>query len=128
MPLEPNMFFTASLTVTENQTAAAFGSGGLPVFATPALIAFAEKTCFYGTAPHLAEGDTTVGTLVNIVHSAASAVGAVVTCRARLDAIDRRRLVFSVELYEGEKKVASGTHERFIVNTAKFMSKLEGSA
>ena len=84
------------LTVTENDTAAAVGSGSLRVFATPAMAALMEKTALDSVAPFLEEGATTVGTALDIRHTAATPVGLEVVCRSTLTAVDGRRLVFSI--------------------------------
>lgn len=112
------------LVVTHNDTAAVYGSGALEVFATPAMIALMEKTCLESLAPNLGVGNTSVGTKVNISHLKASAVGATVTCRSKVIETDRRRVVFAVSCHEGDSLVGEGTHERFIVDSEKFMGKL----
>ena len=99
------------------------GSGTLAVFATPAMIALIEATASESVAPYLDEGSSTVGTHLDIAHSAASPVGMVVTCETELVEVDRRRLVFSVVVRDTVGEVGSGKHERFIVDNAKFMSK-----
>ena len=111
------------LTVTMEKTAMALGSGGLPVFATPALIAMAERTARESVAMELSEGQSTVGIKVEISHLSATPVGLLVWCKTKLEEIDRRRLVFSVEVYDEFGKVAEGRHERFIIDDVKFMKK-----
>ena len=91
--------------VTKENTARAMGSGELEVFATPAMIALAEKTAFESVAPFLEEGEGTVGTLVNVRHLAATPVGMTVRCESELVEVDRRRLVFRVELFDDREKV-----------------------
>ncbi len=112
-----------TVKVDDSNTAEALGSGTLPVFATPAMIALIEATASQSVAPHLEEGSSTVGTHLDIAHSAASPVGIEVTCETELIEVDRRRLVFSVVVRDSVGEVGSGTHERFIVDNAKFMSK-----
>ena len=117
------------LIVTEENTAKAVGSGGLEVFATPALIALAEKTAFQSVAEHLEEGQSTVGTHIDIKHIAATPVGMKVTCETELIEVDSenpRRLVFSVNIYDEVEKIAEGTHERFIINSERFQNKANG--
>ena len=111
------------LTVTDDKTAAALGSGGLPVFATPALIAMAERTARESVADELAEGQSTVGIKVDISHLSSTPVGVQVWCDTELKEIDRRRLVFSVEVHDRFGKIAEGMHERFIIDDEKFMKK-----
>ena len=109
--------------VEEKYTAKALGSGGLAVLATPAMIALSEKTALESVKPYLEEGTSTVGTRVDMAHLAATPVGMKVTCETELIEIDRRRLLFKVEVYDEVEKIAEGTHERFIVNNAKFVEK-----
>ena len=112
------------LVVEHKDTAAVYGSGALEVFATPAMIALMEKTCLMGVCDKIGEGNTTVGIAVNIKHLKASPVGATIRCEAELTEVDRRRLVFKVQCFEGENIIGEGIHERFVVESAKFMAKL----
>ena len=114
---------TKTVKVTDDNTAIALGSGTLPVFATPAMIALIEGTAAGSVAPGLEEGTSTVGTHLDVAHSAATPVGMDVTCETELIEVDRRRLVFKVVVFDSKTEVGSGTHERFIVDNAKFMSK-----
>ncbi|MBQ4293344.1 MAG: thioesterase family protein [Lachnospiraceae bacterium] len=111
------------LTVTMEKTAKALGSGGLEVFATPALIAMAERTARESVAPELGEGQSTVGIRVEISHLSATPVGLEVFCDTELVEIDRRRLVFRVEVHDKFGKIAEGMHERFIIDDEKFLAK-----
>ena len=114
-----------SVEVTEDNTAISLGSGDLPVFATPAMIALIEKTASLSVAPYLDIGTSTVGTHLDVAHSSATPAGMTVVCETELTEIDRRRLVFSVRVYDSKGEVGSGTHERFIVDSGKFMQKAE---
>ena len=113
-------------TVTEDLTAEALGSGLLPVFATPAAVALAEETAWRSVAGELEEGQGTVGTLMELAHIAATPLGMNVRCETELVEVDRRKLVFTVKIYDEKEKVADGRHERFIIDNAKFLSKAEG--
>ena len=113
-------------TVTEDLTAEALGSGLLPVFATPAAVALAEETAWKSVAGELEEGQGTVGTLMELAHIAATPLGMKVRCETELVEVDRRKLVFTVKIYDEKEKVADGCHERFIIDNAKFLSKAEG--
>lgn len=111
------------LTVNESNTAEALGSGSLAVLATPSMIAIMEKTARLSVDPFLEEGQSTVGTLVNVKHLSATPVGMKVTCSTELIDIDRRRLVFHVECSDEKGIIGEGEHERFIIDAEKFMSK-----
>ena len=114
---------SVTLVVEHKDTAAVYGSGALEVFATPAMIALMEKTSLESVADKIGEGNTTVGIAVNIKHLKASPVGSTIRCDAKLVEVDRRRLVFEVKCFEGETLVGEGIHERFMVDSQKFMSK-----
>ena len=121
--LSPGIRGEKTVEVTESNTAEALGSGTLKVFATPAMIALIEATASESVAPHLEEGSSTVGTHLDVAHSAATPVGMSATCVTELVEIDRRRLVFRVTVNDAAGEIGSGTHERFVVDNAKFMSK-----
>ena len=123
--IAPGLTGTRALPVTDCDTAAVYGSGTLPVLATPAVLLLVEQTALESVAPFLADGDTTVGTLAEVHHTSASPVGSTVTCRTELVEVDRARLRFSFTVTDPLGEVASGVHERFIVHTEKFMAKAQ---
>ena len=114
-----------SMTVTEDVTAAKVGSGLLPVFSTPSMIALIELTACSLIEPYLEDGVTTVGTLVNVRHLSATPVGMDVRCEAELTELDGRRYVFSVKVFDAAGLVGEGVHERFSVKSSRFMEKAE---
>lgn len=111
--------------VTPEMSAARVGSGLVDVFATPMMISLIEQTCNESVLPHLDEGQGTVGTLVNVAHTAATPIGMRVWCDSELVEVDRRRLVFRVKAYDECGPIGEGTHERFIIDTAKFIEKVK---
>ncbi|MDR3335906.1 MAG: thioesterase family protein [Treponema sp.] len=123
--LEPGIEGQKEETVTDNNTAGAWGSGGLAVYATPAMIALLEGACVAAVDPRLPEGFSTVGTVLQVKHLAATPVGMTVKAQGRLVEIDGRRLVFTVEAYDAAGKIGEGVHERFIVENEKFLKKAE---
>ena len=125
MTLEPGIRGEQSVSVTAANTAKTMGSGTLDVFATPALVALAEKTCWMSVAPALAEGDDTVGTKLELEHTAPTPVGMTVTCESELVAVEGRKLTFKVSLYDEKGPVGGGTHERFVIHNDKFAAKAE---
>ena len=112
-----------TLVVEHKDTAAVYGSGSLEVFATPAMIALMEKTCLEAVNSMIGEGNTTVGISVNIKHLKASPTGALIRCDAKLVEVDRKRLVFEVQCFEDDTLIGEGLHERFVVDSEKFMGK-----
>lgn len=125
--MEAGIKGTQTITVTEETTAAAMGSGTLPVFATPAMIALMENTASRSVESALEEGTGTgtVGTLIDVKHTAATPVGMEVTCETTLVEVDRKRLVFTVKAYDAAGVIGEGTHERFIINNEKFLAKAQ---
>lgn len=112
--------------VDNTNTAEVYGSGDLPVFATPAMVGLMELTALKSVAELLDEGCSTVGTLVNVKHLAATPVGMEVYCVSELIEVDRRRLVFDVKAFDECGLIGEGIHERFIINVDKFMDKTNG--
>ncbi len=114
--------------VTDQITADAMGSGGVRVLGTPAMIMLMEQAALRAVEAALDEGQTTVGTHLDVRHLAATPVGMRVTARATLVEIDGRRLVFEVEAEDEREKVGTGRHERFIVDVERFLSRVQGKA
>ena len=123
--LEAGIRGQATVAVTPENTARAMGSGTLEVFATPALAALAEKTCWESVAPALEEGCGTVGTRLELDHTAPTPVGMHVTCESELIAVDGRKLTFSVTMWDEKGQVGRGMHQRFVINDAKFFAKAQ---
>lgn len=125
MALEPGLVNEMIMTVDISDTARTSGGESLPpVLSTPRLISFMERTAHYAILPLLAEGQTSVGTVVNIRHLGATPVGMQVRFRAELVEVDRRRLVFKVEAWDAVEKVGEGQHERFIIDRGRFDERL----
>jgi fluoroacetyl-CoA thioesterase len=121
MSLDPGLEATFRYTVTEADTAAAAGSGEVPVLATPRVLALAERATVAVVAGALEAGATTVGTRVELDHLAPSPVGAELEVQAVLEQVTGRRLVFAVRLHDGDRPVASGRVTRVVVDTAAFL-------
>ncbi len=116
----------AEKIVDQTNTAKTMGSGSLDVLATPALVAMMEEAAV--RALNLAEGQSSVGVSLNIKHTAATPLGMKVWADAQLIEIDRRRLVFQIEAYDEKELIGSGTHERFIIDVEKFMTKTQSKS
>jgi len=118
-----NKTFTQTIIVKESQTALEYGSGLLPVFATPALIGLMENTAMQ--LIELPEGNSSVGISINMKHLKASPVGAEIVCTASITEIDGRKYSFEIKATDTSGDlIGEATHERFVVNVEKFMSKL----
>lgn len=124
MMIEVGTKHISTTVVDSSNVASAVGSGGLDVFATPSMVALMEHAAMTAVAPFLAEGDTTVGTQISTSHLAPSPIGATIEAEATVTAVDGRKIEFEVEARCGEQLLGRGNHTRFVVNAAKFMSKL----
>lgn len=111
-------------TVGQEDTAIAMKSGDLPVYATPALVAFLEYSAKELVRKYLDDNETTVGIKMEINHIKASKVGAAVRSKAEVVEVEGKKITFKVEAYEGETLLGFGTHERFVVDSSRFISKL----
>ncbi|MDR2247715.1 MAG: thioesterase family protein [Treponema sp.] len=123
--LAPGMKGELHETVTSDNTAESWGSGGLPVYATPSMIALMEGASVAATDPALPAGFSTVGTEVTVKHLAATPPGMTVRAAGELLEISGRRLLFRVEAWDEAGKIGEGTHERFIVENEKFLKKTQ---
>ena len=121
MTLEPGLQAAFAYTVTEADTAAAVGSGEVPVLATPRVLALAERATVAAVAGVLQAGATTVGTRVELDHLAPSLVGADLAVETVLERVDGRRLEFAVRLRNCDRPVASGLITRVVVDTDAFL-------
>lgn len=122
--MEIGLTHTASVFVTESNTARVMGSGDLPVFATPALVALMENAAMQAVAASLPEGSTTVGAAIDVAHVKPTAMGEAVRATAELTAVDGRKLTFSLHAEDAHGEVGRGTHVRYVVDRERFMSKL----
>ena len=124
--LQPGRVGTATIVVTEQDTALALGSGDVPVLATPRVVLLAEQAAVAALAAHLPEGSTTVGHRVQLDHLAPTAVGASVTAEATLRTIEGRRLTFVVSVRDTRGLVAAGRLTRVVVERARFLDHAAG--
>ncbi len=121
--LRPGVRGSAAAEVDETNTAAALGSGALPVFSTPSMIALMEQAAQLSVQPFLGEGQGTVGTHLDVSHLAATPIGMTVRAESELIDVDRRKLSFRVAAWAGDEKVGEGTHTRFIIDSERFLQK-----
>ena len=121
--LETGLTYTSRLTVGNENTAIALGSGDMPVLATPAMMALMENAAMLAVASELEDGDTTVGGHIESSHLRPTPVGAEVSATATLEKIDGRKLYFKIIAHQGDAIIGEGTHLRFIVSREKFLAK-----
>ena len=123
--MEKGIKNTKTIIVTADKTAETMGSGTLPVFATPAMVALMENTAAESVETLVGEGNTTVGTVINVKHLAADPVGAEVTCESELVEVDGRKLTFEIKVFDREGVVGEAYHERFVIDKTRFMDKVQ---
>ena len=109
-----------STRVTADLTINFLGVEDARVLSTPQMIGLMERTCRETVARLLEPGYATIGTHVNVFHLAAATIGSVVTFKDEVTGIDGPRIRFRVEASTKEEKIGEGTHERAIINIAKF--------
>ena len=114
-----------NVTVEENMTAASMKSGSLQVLATPYMIALMEQASAELCQKFLPDGISSVGTMVNIQHLAATSVGAPVCVTATLTDFDGRKASFEVVAYDNAGVIGKGTHERFTIKVESFLKKTQ---
>ena len=117
--------YSRSVAVTDDMTPAHLRQDPIRVLATPDMIRLIEGTAIEAVRPCLAPGQTTVGTRVDVSHLAATPVGMTVTVTVELNEVDRRRLRFQVAVRDELDDVAKGTHERFIIDGAQRLPRLQ---
>lgn len=115
---------TATRVVDDSVSAKTFGSGLVDAFATPAMVALMEQAAWTSVVDVLDEGQGTVGSRVDVTHTAATPMGMTVTATAELVEIDSRRLVFRVSAADQHGLIGEGIHERYIIDQARFDAKL----
>jgi len=116
---------TSEKVVEEKDTAAAFGSGDINVFATPMMIGLMENAALNDALKHLPEGYSTVGTFVNVKHIAATPMGMAVRAEVELIEVSGKKLTYKVTAYDEKDKIGEGTHGRYIIHGASFLEKIQ---
>lgn len=119
---------TRTLDIRDEHTAAALGSGDVPVLGTPAVLALAEEACVAALADDLDAGQTSLGTWVELEHRLPSPVGARVEAEATLTARDGRRLEFEVVVRQDGEVVAEVRHRRVLVDRERFLERVGAPA
>jgi predicted thioesterase len=127
VPIEPGLSAVTTLVVADRDTAEAYGSGDVPVLATPRVVALAEQASVAALEHDLAPGRTTVGSEVQLTHLAPTPVGGQVKAEAVLEAVEGRKLVFRVTVNDARGLVAAGYVTRVLVERARFMEKANNS-
>jgi predicted thioesterase len=120
--ITPGLHAGFSYTVTDADTAAALGSGLVPVLSTPRVLALVERATVEALEGALAQGATTVGAKVELEHLLATPVGAPVQVDATLGRVDGRRLQFAVQVTDAGRVAARGRVTRVLVDLERFLA------
>jgi fluoroacetyl-CoA thioesterase len=122
--LSPGMRGEITRKVTADLTADRFGNPGVNVLATPMLVSLCEEAALACLAPHLGPGEGSVGTRIELNHTAATPIGMTVRVEATLTQVDGRRLTFDVRARDDREEVGAGRHERFLIDRARFLARI----
>lgn len=126
MPVSVGLKSRAEVLVNGSNTANAVGSGLVPVFSTPSMIALMENAAVRAIQGRLEPGESSVGTHMDISHDAPTPVGMKVWAEAEVTAVDGRRVSFAVSAYDEKGPIGKGTHERAVIRVDKFLAKANG--
>lgn len=126
--LKPGLTGAAEIVVGTRDTAPHVGSGKIRVLATPVMVSLMEEAALNAVEGLLPDGHQTVGTRLDITHTAATPVRMHVTARAVLTGVDGRRLTFHVSAKDDQEAIGEGVHERIVVNVARFDKRAQDKA
>jgi fluoroacetyl-CoA thioesterase len=118
----------STIVVTDENAVSFLGVEGARVLGTPYMIGYLEMTARDSVKPFLDDGYDTVGARVDVRHLAATPMGMRVTFRSEVTGVDDRRLHFKVEAFDEKEKIGEGTHERAIINVARFAARLRSKS
>lgn len=124
MEITVGMKGIAETAVEREDTAYEVGSGDLLVYATPCMVALMEGAACDAIAEAIPEGKTSVGTMLNISHVAATPVGMNVRAEAEVTEVDKNIITFQVTAYDEAGKIGEGTHKRAVITSQKFLDKV----
>ncbi len=113
----------ATALVEKEDTAQIVGSGDLLVYATPCMVALMEGAACESIAPMLADGESSVGTMMNVAHTSATPVGMEVRAESVVTAVDGRKVSFEIVAFDEVGEIGRATHERFIIKAERFLEK-----
>lgn len=126
--IKPGLKGRTEILVGTRDTAPHIGSGKIKVLATPVVVSLMEEAALNAVEGLLPEGHQTVGIRLDISHTAATPVGMRVVARAELIKVDGRKLTFRVSAEDEKELIGEGTHERIIVNVARFDQRTQDKA
>lgn len=113
----------AEALVEQVDTAKVVGSGDLLVYATPCMVALMEGAACESIAPFLAEGESSVGTMMQVNHISATPVGMEVRAESEVTAVEGRKVTFVIKAFDEAGEIGNAVHERFIIKADRFLEK-----
>jgi fluoroacetyl-CoA thioesterase len=113
---------TVVIQVAEDQSAERFGNVGFPVLATPALVGLVELAAIEALRTSLDEGTGSVGGRIELSHQAPTAIGSSIEVQVRIVRVEGAMVEFKFRVLDATEPVAEGTHTRFVVDRARFLS------
>lgn len=125
MSIETGMKGRAEAVVAQENTAQAVGSGLVPVFATPYMIALMENAAVNAVQAQLAPDEGTVGIRLDVTHDAATPIGMKVWAEAEVTAVEGKKITLSVKAFDEKGPIGGGVHERFVITVDRFLAKAE---
>ena len=125
MAIELGLKGRAEIIVAFENTAATVGSGLVPVFATPSMIALMEQAASSSLLPYLEDGQGSVGVHLDVSHEAATPIGMKVWAESEVTEVNGKQITFAVSAYDECGLIGRGTHKRACINVERFMSKVE---
>lgn len=128
MQVIPGIKGEKSAVVTLELTARHMGSGGLDVYATPAMIALMEAAAVAALDLLLPVGQGSVGIALDVKHLAATPLGLTVRAEAEITAVEGKRVTFVVRAWDDRELIGEGTHTRYIIDTARFMERVSAKS
>lgn len=123
--IKPGLHATVEIVVGTRDTAAHVGSGKIGVLATPILVTLLESAALQAVEQFMVTGQQTVGTRLDISHTAATPVGMRVRARAELVKVEGRKLSFSLRAEDEVETIAQGVHERLIISVERFDQRMQ---
>ena len=123
MTIEIGIKGLAQALVEQEDTAKAVGSGDLLVYATPCMVALMEGAACESIAPFLADGESSVGTMMNVSHTSATPVGMEVRAESVVTAAEGRKITFEIVAYDECGEIGRAVHERVIIQAERFLEK-----
>ncbi len=121
----PGQFGEKTAVVTREMTARHLGSGGIDVYATPAMIALIEAAAVAAIDHLLPEGQASVGTALDVRHLAATPLGQRVRARAEVTTVKGRTVAFRVQVWDEIELIGEGTHTRFVIDIERFVQRVQ---